>query len=148
MKEESGCPFCRIGDSVVGNDAANLVLYRGRHHFVVLNKYPYNSGHLMIVSNVHTGDLEKLSKESHHEMIHLMAASMEIAKAAIGAEGFNCGLNVGRVAGAGILDHVHFHVVPRWNGDTNFMPVLADTKAMPEYLEKTYNKLVGGFKKL
>lgn len=146
VKDETACVFCRIRDSK--KDADNLVLLRGKYNYVVLNRYPYCSGHLMVVSNDHTGELKSLSTEAHHEILSLMGDSMEILKESIGAQGFNCGVNMGRVAGAGILDHFHFHVVPRWAGDNNFMPVLADTKTMPEYLEKTYAKLAGGFQKL
>lgn len=101
----------------------------------------------MIVPIKHTGELSDLDGEVYAEMMQLCARSIGVMKNAMNAEGFNCGFNFGKIAGAGITDHLHLHVVPRWCGDTNFMPVLGDTHSMPEYLEQTYDRLAGGFKK-
>lgn len=141
-----GCVFCELG--VPGDDRERLVLHRGKFCFVLMNKYPYNNGHVMIIPYRHTGVLADLNPEEHLEMMKLCSESIEVMKKTIEAEGFNCGINVGKVAGAGIDDHVHMHVVPRWNGDNNFMPVIADTRSMPEYLLETYDRLAGGFKSL
>jgi ATP adenylyltransferase len=144
--DEEGCFLC---DVLAGKeDRESLVLYRGEESFVIVNKYPYNSGHLMVVCNSHTPNILELSSSCRDEMMSLCAKSMDILKEQIDAQGFNCGMNFGRIAGAGVEDHFHLHVVPRWAGDTNFFPVLADTKSMPEYLEKTYDRLAEAFKRL
>lgn len=141
-----GCVFCEL--SLPGDDRERLILHRGRLCFVLMNKYPYNNGHAMIVPYRHAGALSDLTNEERAEMINLTSGSIDVMKAALEAEGFNCGINAGKVAGAGILDHIHMHVVPRWTGDNNFMPVIADTRSMPEYLVSTYDRMAGGFKKL
>lgn len=144
LRERSGgCVFCEL--ALQGDDRERLILHRGKFSFVLMNKYPYNNGHVMIIPYRHTGVLADLSSDEHMEMMTLCSDSIEVMKKAIEAEGFNCGINIGKVAGAGIRDHVHMHVVPRWNGDNNFMPVLADTRSMPEYLLETYDRLVVGF---
>jgi ATP adenylyltransferase len=135
---EGSCIFC---DAWASGGDDSLVVFRGRLAFVILNLYPYNNGHLMIVPYRHCPDLEQFSAE---ESLELMAQARRATRAltrAFGAEGFNIGFNLGKAAGAGIGDHIHLHVVPRWVGDTNFMPVLADTKVMPDYLESTYDTL-------
>lgn len=137
------CVFCRLRDAQ--NDRESLVLHRGKNAYVVLNKFPYNNGHLLIVPNRHVAELHDLSDAEQCEMMALLAKAVQVLRARLGAEGINCGINLGKVAGAGILDHVHVHAVPRWLGDTNFLPVLADTKSLPEYIEKTYDRLSGGF---
>lgn len=139
-----GCLFCELAQS--GNDRERLILCRTDLCYAVLNRYPYNNGHLMIVPFKHAGVLSALTGDEHAAIMNLCAKSIDIMKATMNADGFNCGFNIGAVAGAGIRDHVHLHVVPRWNGDNNFMPVLADTRTMPEYLEETYDRLVQGFK--
>lgn len=143
-----GCVFCEIAASISEKDSDNLVLHRGKTVFVLMNKYPYISGHLLVLPYKHTGSLSELSDEERNEMMGLTSSSMDIISNSIEPEGFNCGLNFGRAAGAGIVDHVHMHVVPRWVGDNNFLPVLGDTRSIPEYLEKTYEKLIDGFKQL
>lgn len=145
-KREGGCIFCELHSE--GDDRERLVLYRGRSCYAVMNRFPYNNGHLMIVPYRHEGSLSKLDSTECAEMMELNARSIEILSASLEAEGFNCGFNIGRVAGAGITDHIHLHVVPRWNGDTNFMPVLGDTSSMPEYLSDTYDRIIGGFEKI
>ena len=138
------CPFCRAPSLP---DDEGLVFARGSEVYGVLNLYPYNNGHLMIVPFRHTGSLADLSTEEHAEMLGLCSRAVEILREQLYAEGFNCGFNLGQAAGAGITDHVHLHVVPRWCGDANFMPIIGDTRSMPEYLEQTYDRLVGGFQK-
>ena len=123
------------------NDAANYILYRGRHNFVILNAFPYNSGHLMVAPYRHTADLQDLMEEEVKEHFDIIKRVSELLKQAMKPDGFNIGLNVGGVAGAGIDKHLHTHVVPRWGGDTNFMPVLSETKVISEALTATYQKL-------
>lgn len=142
----SGCLFCEMG--AAGDDRERMVLHRGKHCYTMLNRFPYNNGHIMIVPYKHTGDLLELSDEEHAEIMRMCAHSVKIMTESMDAEGFNCGFNIGAVAGAGIRDHIHLHVVPRWSGDSNFMPVISDTRTMPEYLEKTYDRLIGGYSKI
>jgi len=138
--KSDGCIFC--GKAKEGADARNLILARGSFTYVLLNIYPYNLGHLMIAPYRHVDSLGKLSPEERGEMMAWASRSERALREAFLAEGFNIGVNIGKVAGAGIDDHVHMHVVPRWGGDTNFMPVLGDTKVIPEHLEETYAKLL------
>jgi len=137
---EQGCLLCsKLKER---DDRGNLILYRRSQSFVILNRFPYTSGHLMVVPNRHVASLDELNEGEMVELMALLKQSMLILKRALKPDGFNVGMNIGKVAGAGIDDHIHFHIVPRWNGDTNFMPVLVETKVMPEYLEKTYDKLI------
>jgi len=136
--EQVGCVFCRAAAS---DDEAGLVVHRGRHAFAMLNKFPYSSGHLMVAPYRHEGDFAALEDAEVVEL-HRLAGDGKAALAEVYApDGYNLGWNLGRVAGAGVVDHVHLHVVPRWAGDTNFMPVLADVKVLPEHLEDTRRKL-------
>ena len=137
--EERGCVFCLAAE---GDDEERLVVHRGEQAFVLLNKFPYSSGHLMIAPLRHGIGFEELSGDEVLETHALAAAAVAALRAVYRPDGFNLGWNLGRVAGAGIVDHVHLHVVPRWSGDTNFMPVLADVKVMPEHLLETRRKLV------
>ncbi|MBI2346830.1 MAG: HIT domain-containing protein [Deltaproteobacteria bacterium] len=137
------CPMLELGD-----DRERLILARGRQSFVVLNRYPYNTGHLLIVPHQHGERLGDVPPSAWAEVMELAGASVEILRETVQAAGANIGLNLGRVAGAGIADHCHLHVVPRWVGDFNFLPVLAATKSMPEYLLETYDKLRPAFVKL
>jgi ATP adenylyltransferase len=135
-----GCPFC---STLKGrDDKGNLIVYRGNQSFIIMNRFPYTSGHLMVAPNRHVASLDELDGGEMAELMELLKKSTLILKRALKPDGFNLGMNIGRGAGAGIEDHIHFHIVPRWNGDTNFMPVLFDTKVMPEYLEKTYERLI------
>ena len=134
-----GCLFCDKPRQ--DDDRTNLILSRGPLTYVIMNMFPYANGHLMIVPYRHCADLDQLSSEESLEIMHAAQRSVRILQQAFKAEGFNIGFNLGKVAGAGIIDHLHLHMVPRWMGDTNFMPVLADTKVMPEYLEISYEKL-------
>lgn len=138
-KKEVPCIFCDLPPK--GVNAKTLVLFRGKKVFVILNRYPYTNGHLMVVPNRHLSDYSELTSAEHVEMGRELSRAMKFLKKACRAQGFNVGLNVGRVAGAGIEGHLHYHVVPRWSGDSNFMPVLGDVRMMPEYLEETYKKL-------
>lgn len=138
--KSNGCILCEKAKE--GEDAKNLILARGPSAYVLMNIYPYTSGHVMIAPYRHLGRLERLSGEEASEMMAWASKSERVLRGAFQAEGFNVGLNIGKVAGAGIEDHVHMHVVPRWHGDTNFMPVLSKTKVIPEYLEETYAKLL------
>lgn len=140
-EKEQGCIFCVKPQRSPDHDEDNLLLYRGDRCFVLMNLFPYNNGHLMIAPYVHVPDIEHLDAETLTEMMLTAQKSLAALRAAMRPDGFNMGVNQGVVAGAGIADHVHFHVVPRWNGDTNFMPVLADTKVMPAYLQNTYRQL-------
>ena len=136
--EQEGCVFCRAQGL---DDEEGLVVHRGERAFVVLNKYPYASGHLMVAPTRHVGALGELTDDEALEIHGLAATAVELLTGSMGAQGFNLGWNLGRIAGAGVVDHVHQHVVPRWAGDTNFMPVLADVKVLPEHLEETRKKL-------
>lgn len=139
-----GCLLCDLPRE--GNDGESLILRRGPRTYIVMNRYPYNNGHLMIVPYRHCADLGQFSAEDSLELMQESQRATRLLGRLFGAEGFNVGINLGKAAGAGIADHVHVHVVPRWVGDTNFMPVLADTKVMPDYLEATYQKLVPFFR--
>jgi len=119
----------------------NLILYKGKKAFVLLNKFPYTNGHLMVIPNRQVADLTKITSAEHQELGELLSLSVSVLRQVFKPEGFNVGLNLGQAAGAGILNHLHYHVVPRWQGDTNFMPIFAETKVLPEHLEATYQKL-------
>ena len=134
-----GCIFCvKASES---QDEENLILVRGQTCFALMNLFPYNSGHLMIAPYAHVPSIQQMSVESLTEMMTLAQRLLTALQQALGPQGFNLGINQGEVAGAGIADHAHLHIVPRWSGDTNFMPVLADVKVMPEFLESTYHKI-------
>jgi ATP adenylyltransferase len=135
-----GCFLCHHAREA-SNDAANFVLVRGTAVYVLLNLYPYNSGHLMVAPYRHTGDLANLDGDVATELMHLTQRCVGILGRVYSPEGYNVGLNLGKPAGAGLPDHLHVHVVPRWNGDTNFMPVVGQTKVLPETLEQTYERL-------
>jgi ATP adenylyltransferase len=137
--QESGCVFCNRAQS--DDDRASLILHRGERCFVILNLYPYSTGHAMIVPYLHAADLEELPVETLHEMGELLPVCVANARHTLGCAGFNVGMNLGNVAGAGVADHLHEHIVPRWVGDANFMPILASTTVMPELLSATYAKL-------
>ncbi len=141
--DDADCIFCAALDA--GDDERMGVLHRTDSSFVLLNAYPYNSGHVMVAPTDHAAELSHLSPEQRHDLIDLVSATAEVLRQAMGPHGFNIGVNLGRVAGAGVPGHVHVHVVPRWGGDTNFMPVVGETKVLPEDLEQTYRKLKPGF---
>jgi ATP adenylyltransferase len=138
-KKAPGCIFC---DKPRENkDEENLILFRGNHHFIIMNAFPYNNGHMMVVPYRHTATLSGWSAEEQKEFMVLTDMAVDILKRAMRPDGFNLGINMGQVAGAGVADHIHLHVVPRWNGDTNFMPVLSDTRVISEHLKATYANL-------
>jgi ATP adenylyltransferase len=138
-KSDRHCLFCRIAKET--GDSKNYVAWRGKHCFVVMNKYPYNSGHLMIVPYRHTAHFSKLLEKEYVEIITVTGKCMSAFEHISRPQGFNFGANLGRVAGAGIDKHLHFHLVPRWNGDTNFMPVLSEVKVVSEDIKKNWLKL-------
>jgi ATP adenylyltransferase len=137
------CVFCRA--AALPEDEPELVIHRGKLAFALLNKFPYSSGHLMVAPYRHDTAYEALTAEEAAEVYRLTVDAIEALRAVFSPEGFNVGWNLGRVAGAGIVDHAHVHVVPRWGGDTNFMPVLADVKVIPEHLLETRRKLAGAW---
>ena len=139
------CLFCDISKAKT-NDKKNLILYRGKYCFVLMNRYPYNSGHLMIVPYFHTPAFDGLSDKMLFDLIKTMNKSITLLKKALSPDGFNIGLNFGKVAGAGMEQHMHIHIVPRWTGDTDSMPIISETRVMPEHLKKTYSKLYRFFK--
>jgi len=141
--DETGCVFCDKPREP--DNEANLILHRGRHAFVILNAFPYNPGHVMVTPFRHVGGLGELSPEERLEIMDLLALSHDVIEAEMHPQGANVGVNLGRTAGAGILGHIHVHIVPRWNGDTNFMPVIGQTKVIPEGLTETYRKLRAAF---
>jgi ATP adenylyltransferase len=140
--ELEGCVFCLAAD---GPDEEMLVVHRGEAAFVLLNKFPYASGHLLVAPYRHTGEFGSLTDAEALEAHRLAEQGMAALAATFSPEGYNVGWNIGRIAGAGIVDHIHLHVVPRWAGDTNFMPVLADVKVLPEHLSETRAKLAGAW---
>ena len=142
--KQSGSLFTRAWKS--GDDEVNLVVWRGKHCFVIMNRYPYNSGHLMVVPVRKVADLRDLKAAELTEIMRTVQRAIGALESVMGPHGYNFGANLGRVSGAGIDDHIHFHIVPRWNGDTNFMPVLGDTKVISEDLAGTAEKLRGAFK--
>jgi ATP adenylyltransferase len=143
MEKPKGCIFCE--KSAQNDDVANYILYRGDKNFVIMNSYPYNPGHLMVASYRHACNLEELTDEELLDHFKMVCRSSSVLREVFSPAGFNIGINTGRVAGAGIEGHVHTHIVPRWQGDTNFMPVLADARVIPEALAETYEKLVVKF---
>lgn len=140
--KQEGCIFCRFpAEEGEEADRRNLVLGRSAHAFALLNKFPYTSGHLMVVPRRHTASFESLSDEELADLSRLLRQAIAHVKAAYRPDGVNVGMNLGRAAGAGIADHLHWHVVPRWSGDTNFMPVVGDTRVMVEHLQATWERL-------
>lgn len=145
-QKNKGCFLCKALKSK--DDKKNFVLYRGKNAFVIFNIYPYNNGHLMIVPNRHTAIIEKIKEEESKELFFLLQASTRIIKKVIKPAGFNIGINLGAYAGAGVAGHLHIHIVPRWKGDANFMPVIADSKVISQSLEELYNRLYPEFREL
>ena len=137
--KKDGCIFC---DDSECSDKERFILERGEHSIVIMNIYPYNNGHLMVAPRRHLCSLSALREEERNEIMMFLGKWTDILKKALFCHGFNVGVNLGRIAGAGIADHMHFHIVPRWNGDTNFMPVLADIKVIPQSLEDCYELLI------
>ena len=140
-----GCIFCEKPKEEANKN--NLILYKGKTGFIIMNRYPYSNGHLMAVPYKHTSELSDLDSAERLELMDLTSMCIDIL-GAFNAEGFNVGMNMGIAGGAGIDDHLHYHIVPRWSGDTNYMPIIADVKIMPEYLEDTYEALSDEIKNL
>jgi ATP adenylyltransferase len=142
---EEDCIFCAFPAQGPEHDEQNLIVHRGEKNFLILNKFPYTNGHLMIAPYEHTATLQELDAETIAEMMSLSQRAMKRLEDVYSPHGYNVGFNQGKVAGAGVEHHIHMHVVPRWGGDTNFMPVLADTRVMPQTLEQSYEALKGAF---
>lgn len=142
-KKDSDCIFCQALTQPDGSD--NLVLFRGENVFVILNRYPYTSGHVMVVPMIHKPILEELDAIIRVEIMELTTQCVAVLRAVYHPEGFNIGMNIGAIAGAGIADHVHMHIVPRWAGDTSFMSTLGQTRVLPESLEETYQRILNAW---
>lgn len=136
------CPFCRIPTL---DDAEGLIVARGEHAYVVMNLYPYNAGHVLVCTYRHVADLTELSTLERNELLELSAHAMKVIRKVSGAQGFNLGMNQGSISGAGIAEHIHQHIVPRWSGDANFMPVIGKTKVIPQLLQETRAELADGW---
>ena len=145
LRDESkdGCVFCSLKDLEPSSE--NFILYKGKFNFIVMNKFPYNNGHILIVPYNHFSDITDLSLEESKEMMELLKLSVRVIRDSFSPQGFNIGSNLGEISGAGIADHMHFHVVPRWSGDTNFMPVISETKVISQYMEQSWESLKKSF---
>jgi ATP adenylyltransferase len=139
--KDEGCVLCKLCQTAPTDDSENLLLHRAEHCYVVLNLYPYNTAHLMVVPYTHTADLPGLSEPTAVELFSLTRRCVGLLNEAYQPHGINLGMNLGHTAGAGIAEHLHMHVVPRWNGDTNFYPIIGGIKVIPEALEQTYSRL-------
>ena len=144
-EKEAGCVFCNA--LAKANDADSLIAFRGEHAFVILNLYPYASGHLMVVPFEHIATLEELEPATRAEMMELTSRCTTVLRNIYQPQAFNVGANIGEAAGAGVPGHVHIHIVPRWGADTNFITVLGETRVLPESLEDTYKRVHAGFSK-
>ena len=145
-EKEEGCIFCNKSNS--SNDRESLILYRGNLCFVIINLYPYNNGHLMVVPYKHESDTLKIDMKTKLEILTLADKSIEILREQMNPNGFNFGANIGEAGGAGIVDHLHYHLVPRWSGDTNFMPIIGETKIVVQSLKEIYDNLRPEFDKI
>jgi ATP adenylyltransferase len=143
MEKPKGCFLCDEPNE--HNDECNYILYRGEWNFVMMNNYPYNPGHLLVAPYRHIAHLDKLPKRELYEHTDLVTKSIKVLKNTFNPTGFNVGMNIGHVAGAGQADHIHTHIVPRWQGDTNFMPVIGGLRVIPEAVADTYQQLKSGF---
>jgi len=142
-EKEEGCVFCNA--QAKEDSAANLIAFRGQFSFVILNRYPYTSGHLMVIPFKHVATLEELDPATRAEMIELTSQCMTMLRKIYNPQAFNMGANIGEAAGAGVPGHFHIHIVPRWGGDTNFMSTLGETRVLPESMEDTYKRVCEGF---
>jgi len=140
LRNPKGCIFC-VGQAKGPNDKKNYIIRRTKSSFSMLNIYPYNSGHLMVAPYKHEKDFSGLSSEELLDLVKLLSESLVLLKKKLKPDGFNVGINIGKVGGAGFSGHMHIHIVPRWNGDTNFMPIIADTKVVSESLSELYGRL-------
>lgn len=142
-KKEDACIFCSA--QALDDSAENLIAFRGKHAYVILNRYPYTSGHLMVVPFAHQPNLEELDAETRAEMMELTTECMTVLRKIYRPHAFNMGANIGEAAGAGVQSHVHIHIVPRWAGDTNFMSAVGETRVLPEALDQTYQRVRATF---
>jgi ATP adenylyltransferase len=142
--KQGGCVFCEL--VAAADSSENLIVHRGALAYVILNRYPYTSGHVMVVPFEHRPNLEQLDAATRAEMMELTSRATGVLRTIYNTQAFNVGLNIGEAAGAGVKEHVHIHVVPRWSGDTNFMSSLAETRVLPELLEDTWTRIRAGFK--
>ncbi len=141
----TSCIFCTLSQQDSTHDERNYILHRARHNFIVLNLYPYTSGHLLIIPYEHTSELDSVTKAATDELMELAKRTQTVLREAYRPDGFNLGMNLGRAAGAGVAAHIHLHVMPRWAGDANFMSTVGETRVLPEDLPTTYRKLHGKF---
>jgi ATP adenylyltransferase len=146
-QSQGNCIFCEAIDKDIF-DMSNLVVRKKENTLIVMNLYPYNNGHLLIVPKRHLGSIEELSADESHEMMDEIILAEKVLQKIYSPQGFNIGANLGRAGGAGIADHIHFHIVPRWNGDSNFMPVIGEVKVISQDLADTKKKLLSGYKEL
>jgi ATP adenylyltransferase len=145
-EKPAGCIFCLFpAEHGQEADHRNLIVHRSARSFTILNRFPYNNGHVMVVPRAHVSRLEDLPADDFADLQEELRRAVAVVRGAYAPEGLNVGMNLGKVAGAGIEDHLHWHVVPRWNGDTNFMPVLSDTKVMIEHLDQSWKRIRDGF---
>jgi ATP adenylyltransferase len=144
MEKPEGCILC--DKPAEDSDTQNYLLYRGQNNFIMLNSFPYNTGHLMVAPYRHVASLEELTDAELHEHFEIVRLGIKVVRQVYNPDGFNVGINMGKISGAGIDEHMHTHIVPRWQGDTNFMPVMADTKVVNEALAETYQRLKDNFK--
>jgi ATP adenylyltransferase len=145
-EKPQGCIFCRFWEAAPAEDRANLVVHRGAHAFTCLNRFPYNSGHVMVIPRTHGAELGALGPDVWAGLQDELRRAVRVVKAVYRPDGLNLGMNLGQIAGAGITDHLHWHVVPRWAGDNNFMPVLASTRVLSQHLLDSYRRLHPLFK--
>jgi len=143
-EKEKGCIFCPGEDR--SRDKERLILHIGEYSIVLMNKFPYNNGHLLVAPKRHISDINDMNEHETAEVFDMIKYSIRVLKKVMNPDGFNVGLNLGKVAGAGIEEHLHFHIVPRWNGDVNFMTVLGEVRVIPEHIRQTYEKLLPYFK--
>lgn len=147
-KKPAGCIFCDFPAAPEADDRKNLVVHRSAQSFTCMNRYPYNSGHVMVIPRAHVTELSRLAPDAFRDLHEELLRAVEVAKAVYRPDGLNIGMNLGRAAGAGIDDHLHWHVVPRWVGDNNFMPVFADQRVVVEALDAAWERLHAGFEAL
>lgn len=145
-KDDGKCLFCSLLKQKTSKK--NLVVYYSKHSLVMMNRYPYNNGHLMVVPKKHTRDFEGLTKAENEDLHETLRLSLRVIDKVYKPQGCNVGMNLGRAAGAGIDSHIHYHVVPRWNGDTNFMPVIGEVKVISEHILDSYDRVVKAFKEV
>ncbi|HLL73237.1 MAG TPA: HIT domain-containing protein [Pyrinomonadaceae bacterium] len=142
---DASCIFCTLRQADPAQDERNFIIHRARYNFIVLNLYPYTSGHLLVIPYEHTSELDAAAKETTDELMDLTKRAQTVLRAAYRPEGFNLGMNLGSAAGAGVAGHIHLHIMPRWAGDANFMSTVGETRVLPEDLPTTYKRLHGQF---